>query len=233
MSHYERYEPEHHYGKDYRKMTEQEILALSFKERFGIALNRIRLTNEVSQKELAEAVGVDRATISNYESGKRLPDFEICCKIAKAFGVTLDYFYCLDDCPPSQDRYAYFSPKVKEVITVLLSEPHHKKTMELMLMSFDILKMMNMIYSYCTYSSKIDAAHKAAMTEEDKTNILKEQFSEYYLPYDNIGKKNTCELFRCAAHMFLDRIIEDIKKDEYYKEEMHKKIDEFISERDK
>ena len=41
---------------------------------------------------LAEALGVQRATISNYEIGRRSPGLDDLKRIADYFGVGLDYF---------------------------------------------------------------------------------------------------------------------------------------------
>ena len=48
-----------------------------------------RLMNHMSQEALAQAVGVGKMAISNYESGKRSPGYEISRKLSAALGVTL------------------------------------------------------------------------------------------------------------------------------------------------
>lgn len=44
----------------------------------------------LSQKELAGKVGVSEASISNYETGKREPDFKTLCALADLFDCSLD-----------------------------------------------------------------------------------------------------------------------------------------------
>lgn len=44
----------------------------------------------MSQKELAEVVGLAPSTISNYESGEREPPLDVLCKIADVLDVSLD-----------------------------------------------------------------------------------------------------------------------------------------------
>ena len=46
----------------------------------------------MSQEQLAEALKVSRATISNYEVGRRTPHLSELKRIAEYFGVGLDYF---------------------------------------------------------------------------------------------------------------------------------------------
>lgn len=46
----------------------------------------------MTQQELADALEVKRATISNYEIGRRSPHLSELRRIAEYFGVGLDYF---------------------------------------------------------------------------------------------------------------------------------------------
>lgn len=46
----------------------------------------------MTQQELADALDVKRATISNYEIGRRSPHLSELRRIAEYFGVGLDYF---------------------------------------------------------------------------------------------------------------------------------------------
>ncbi|MBQ8374366.1 MAG: helix-turn-helix transcriptional regulator [Clostridia bacterium] len=56
--------------------------------------NRIRDLREdmdLRQSDLAEKTGIDQRTISNYETGKTLPDAYALIKLADFFGVSIDY----------------------------------------------------------------------------------------------------------------------------------------------
>ena len=50
----------------------------------------LRKIHNMSQEELADAIGVSRQTLSKYETGESLPDIEKCMLIADVFGVTID-----------------------------------------------------------------------------------------------------------------------------------------------
>ena len=50
----------------------------------------LRKIHDMSQEELADAIGVSRQTLSKYETGESLPDIEKCMLIADVFGVTID-----------------------------------------------------------------------------------------------------------------------------------------------
>lgn len=54
--------------------------------------------NEISQQDLANAVGVTRLTIHSIEAGKFNPSTLLALKIAKFFNVKLeDIFYLIED----------------------------------------------------------------------------------------------------------------------------------------
>lgn len=56
--------------------------------------NRIRDLREdmdLRQSDLAERTGIDQRTISNYETGKTMPDAYALIKLADFFDVSIDY----------------------------------------------------------------------------------------------------------------------------------------------
>ena len=57
-------------------------------------LNRIkdlREDRDMRQSDLAKATGIDQRTISNYETGKTLPDAYALVRLADFFDVSIDY----------------------------------------------------------------------------------------------------------------------------------------------
>lgn len=58
----------------------------------GQKLRILRKERRMTQQELADALGVKRATISNYEIERRSPHLSELRRIAEFFGVGLDYF---------------------------------------------------------------------------------------------------------------------------------------------
>ena len=57
---------------------------------FGRNLRRLRTERNLSQKDLADGVGVQQAHIANIESGDRRPSLPLALSIAAHLGVTLD-----------------------------------------------------------------------------------------------------------------------------------------------
>ena len=58
----------------------------------GIKLQQLRKGRKLTQQELADKMGVTRATISNYEVGRRAPHLSELKRFAEFYGVGLDYF---------------------------------------------------------------------------------------------------------------------------------------------
>ncbi len=57
----------------------------------GESLKRVRKEHNFRQKEIAEAIGVDRSTYSFYEIGRTNPSVETLCTLAKIYNVTIGY----------------------------------------------------------------------------------------------------------------------------------------------
>lgn len=67
--------------------------------RLGNTLRRCRFDhNEMSQEELAHAIGVTRQTIHSIEKGKFVPSTLLALRLARFFGKTVDeIFYIIED----------------------------------------------------------------------------------------------------------------------------------------
>lgn len=58
----------------------------------GKKIKALRKTRGLTQIQLADALGVERASISNYETGRRYPSLRTLEDIAHTLGVSLEYF---------------------------------------------------------------------------------------------------------------------------------------------
>jgi transcriptional regulator with XRE-family HTH domain len=57
----------------------------------GERIRNLRIDKGLKQNQLAEATGLSRISIGNYERGNRQPPVDVAAKIASALGVTVDY----------------------------------------------------------------------------------------------------------------------------------------------
>lgn len=63
---------------------------------FGTILKELRMQSNLTQKQLAERIGVTKSVVSYYESQERYPSPDILVKIAKVFHVTTDFLLGID-----------------------------------------------------------------------------------------------------------------------------------------
>lgn len=70
----------------------------------GDRIKSLRTSNDITQKDLAEYLNVGRSTLSQYESGQRIPNDEIKNKIADYFNVSLDYLMGKSDIKESAEE---------------------------------------------------------------------------------------------------------------------------------
>ncbi len=63
----------------------------------NLKLKASRAAMDMSQKELADKVGVTRQTINAIESGDYNPSLNLCIVICKVLGKTLDQIFWGDD----------------------------------------------------------------------------------------------------------------------------------------
>ena len=57
---------------------------------FSDNIVRLRKIKQMTQEDIAEAVGVSRQAVAKWESGETIPDLEKCKLMAELFGVSLD-----------------------------------------------------------------------------------------------------------------------------------------------
>ncbi len=64
---------------------------------FGITLKTLRTQNNYTQVQLAQKLGLTKSVISVYETGLRLPSYDVLINIAKIFKVSTDYLLGMDN----------------------------------------------------------------------------------------------------------------------------------------
>jgi len=63
---------------------------------FGNTLKTLRLRDSLTQAQLAQKLQLTKSVISAYETGLRLPSYDVLIQIAKIFNVTTDYLLGLE-----------------------------------------------------------------------------------------------------------------------------------------
>lgn len=63
---------------------------------FGNRLKTLRLQNNLTQAQLAERLGLTKSVISAYETGLRMPSYDVLIAISRIFKATTDYLLGLE-----------------------------------------------------------------------------------------------------------------------------------------
>ena len=58
---------------------------------FGNNLKALRIKNDMTQAQLAQKLGLTKSVISAYETGLRLPSYDILINVARIYNVSTDY----------------------------------------------------------------------------------------------------------------------------------------------
>lgn len=85
--------------------------------KFAENLNDLMFDYKISQKELAERTGIDKASINRYLKGNCMPSVKSVVKLADFFNCSVDFLLGLSEeksnteflpCPPISERINYF-----------------------------------------------------------------------------------------------------------------------------
>ncbi|TBV87128.1 MULTISPECIES: helix-turn-helix domain-containing protein [unclassified Lysinibacillus] len=95
----------------------------------GVRLKYLRKSNNKTQQDIADILGITRPAYTAYEQGKRNPDYEILEKIADYYNVSTDYLLGRTENKEalhkqagiSDDDYNNLSAYQKEVINFFLT----------------------------------------------------------------------------------------------------------------
>ena len=63
----------------------------------GNKLKSLRIEKKLTQKQLADRVGVAISAVSSYESGSRYPSYDVLVRFAHIFHVSTDYLLGITD----------------------------------------------------------------------------------------------------------------------------------------
>ena len=63
----------------------------------GKKLKALRIERKLTQKQIADQIGLAVSAISSYESGSRYPSYDVLVKLAHIFQVSTDYLLGMTD----------------------------------------------------------------------------------------------------------------------------------------
>ncbi len=92
-------------------MSEQEFNLI-----FASREKQLRKEANMTQKQLADKLGVTRTCVANWETGARAPQKDIIAKLSVMFGVSADYLF-----GRTEERHKIYTPPVREMDFSLLN----------------------------------------------------------------------------------------------------------------
>ena len=105
---------------------------------FGQNLKKMRKQHGVTQGELANIVGIEKSSVSKYETANVIPSIDILKKIASVFNVSVDYLLGSEEQQKSTNEIpiesaSTLSQKKQELLELLplLSDEEVKKMLEI------------------------------------------------------------------------------------------------------
>ena len=89
-------------------------------DKIGKFIKKIRLENNLTQKQLADTLGVTYQAVSKWENGKNIPDIELLKEISERFNINIDEILNGEKKPKKKNNYLYlFLIPVVLIIIVL------------------------------------------------------------------------------------------------------------------
>lgn len=150
---------------------------------FAQRLTELREKAGKKRQEVADDLGISRASLEYYEKGKRKPDTDILFRIAKYFNTSADYLIGLSDVPTTDKdlkfvcEYTGLSEKAVEELCNN-RKLHIQGFWNFVSGKFDILNKLiesNTVFEICLY---IDAHYEAAKEVNETVKSVVEEYKK-------------------------------------------------------
>ncbi len=93
-------------------------------QQVGARLKALRKGKNITQEELAEKLGVSNRTVSRWENGRNMPDFDLLVQISQFYNSNIDYLLTGESKIPEDEnieyRIAEYTNDEKILITKIL-----------------------------------------------------------------------------------------------------------------
>lgn len=120
----------------------------------GSKIKKSRIDAKLTQEQAAEALGISRQTISNWENEKSYPDIVSVLKMSDLYGVSLDYLLKGDS--PTKNYLDY----IEESTNVVKSKVKLSKL--ILILSYLVIWAFNIMVSWFFSAESISEAQAGA-----------------------------------------------------------------------
>lgn len=165
-------------------MSQNEILS----KRLAAA----RLKCNYTQEEIAEYLQCSRVTITNYECGRRSPDYNSLVMLAKKYGVTTDYLLGVTNAVTTDKDLRYicdYTGLSDEAVNILnkllLYRPEHNRIIDFLIkeIHFDVRKDIEMYNENLFYL--LDKFYSYNSNGENKQRLFVTSTGKIYNSYED------------------------------------------------
>ena len=158
----------------------------NIKNEVGKRLSELRKEKGLKQDEVAQAVGITRASLSYYEKGERSVDIEVLYKLSNYYNVSIDYLFGLSDkTPPKRDFETNtemssigFSPEAMETFW---GDPRFVELLNEFIAHKDFYTFRELTYSRYTSYEYFSKAHKSFLLTQLLYSIIGDIMEKWYL----------------------------------------------------
>ena len=91
----------------------------------GERIKYLRLKNNLTQTQLAEKLNLTKSVISAYETGQRLPSYDVLIQLTKTFLVSTDYLFGIEK--TKNLDLSGLSPEQKKALFILIDTIKNQK----------------------------------------------------------------------------------------------------------
>lgn len=151
---------------------------------FSEMLAYLRKRDGLSQKDLADRLGISRSTVGMYETGEREPSFEILSTISEIFEVSIDTILGNKRKPLT----------VNSVLSRPKTTPHEE----------DELTLCEELYSPTNAEKKIALNHTINQSEQEKNKPAEQELDELDLELLRLAAQLTPEQKRRQVETLRD-----------------------------
>ncbi len=92
---------------------------------FGERLRNLREIKDMTQETASRELAISRGMLSNYELGKREPDYAMLCRLADYYQVTTDYLLGITSLPQKQEYFA--EKRLQNLVSYYLTCPEESR----------------------------------------------------------------------------------------------------------
>lgn len=92
---------------------------------FGNTLKTLRMQNNMTQFQLSQKLGLTKSVISAYETGLRMPSYDVLIAIANIFKVSTDFLLGIEH--KNKIDLSGLSPEEVDALLILISAMKRKK----------------------------------------------------------------------------------------------------------